>query len=237
MMAECCLVAVQKTKITRKLLKLAPEMSRTGMSVSFLKGLKNRLVSPKANISLKLNKSGYATGEDMEGVLAVSSSEDFQAAEIRCEIQCVEEARRTKRVYDENLRMNVDRQVTETATLFAAKPNVSGGMAINNGYSGIFPFKVNIPAGGRPTFRGVDNRVTWTIKGVIAVKDRPDVVSSVSEIQVAQPTVVQAAPTVQAAPVVKEVIREIVMIPCRYCGGLMPQTETTCPKCGAKRTA
>jgi hypothetical protein len=205
--------------------------------MSFLKGLKNRLTSPKASISLKLNKSGYALGEDIEGTLTVSSSEDFQTTEIRCEIQCSEEAKRMKRIYDERLRAHVDRQVTETATLFAAKPNVSGAIAINNGYSGTFPFKVNLPAGGRPTYRSVDNRVTWNIKGVVAVKDRPDITSPTSEIQVVQPTVIQAAPTVQAAPVVKEIIREIVMIPCKYCGGLMPQTDTTCPKCGAKRTA
>jgi len=35
----------------------------------------------------------------------------------------------------------------------------------------------------------------------------------------------------------KEVIREIVMIPCRYCGTLFAQTATFCPHCGARRTA
>lgn len=33
----------------------------------------------------------------------------------------------------------------------------------------------------------------------------------------------------------KELIKEIVMIPCSYCGGLMPQTVTFCPNCGARR--
>jgi len=36
--------------------------------------------------------------------------------------------------------------------------------------------------------------------------------------------------------VVREVIREVVMIPCKYCGTLFPQTGTFCPHCGAKRT-
>lgn len=36
----------------------------------------------------------------------------------------------------------------------------------------------------------------------------------------------------------KEVVREIVvMVPCRYCDSLFPQTVTTCPNCGAKRKA
>jgi len=36
--------------------------------------------------------------------------------------------------------------------------------------------------------------------------------------------------------VVKEVRQEVVMIPCRYCNGLMPDTSLFCPNCGAKRT-
>jgi hypothetical protein len=31
------------------------------------------------------------------------------------------------------------------------------------------------------------------------------------------------------------IIKEVVIIPCTYCGGLMPQTSTFCPHCGAKR--
>ena len=38
--------------------------------------------------------------------------------------------------------------------------------------------------------------------------------------------------------VTKEAItHEVVMIPCQYCGGLMPQTATFCPNCGAQRKA
>lgn len=33
----------------------------------------------------------------------------------------------------------------------------------------------------------------------------------------------------------KEVIKEVVMITCSYCGGLMPQTSVFCPNCGAGR--
>jgi len=30
--------------------------------------------------------------------------------------------------------------------------------------------------------------------------------------------------------------KEVVMIPCKYCGALMDDTATVCPNCGAKRT-
>ncbi len=37
--------------------------------------------------------------------------------------------------------------------------------------------------------------------------------------------------------VIREIIKEVVMIPCQYCRSLMPQTSTFCPNCGAKRKA
>lgn len=44
-----------------------------------------------------------------------------------------------------------------------------------------------------------------------------------------------AGPVQQPTTIIKEreVIREVVMVPCKYCGGLMPQASTFCPKCGA----
>jgi hypothetical protein len=36
--------------------------------------------------------------------------------------------------------------------------------------------------------------------------------------------------------VVKEIRKEVVMMPCRHCGGLMPDTSVFCPNCGAKRS-
>ena len=33
----------------------------------------------------------------------------------------------------------------------------------------------------------------------------------------------------------KEIIKEIVMIPCQYCGSLIPQTSLSCSNCGAGR--
>lgn len=40
---------------------------------------------------------------------------------------------------------------------------------------------------------------------------------------------------VQSPVLQKEVHKEIVMIPCKYCGSMMPQTSAFCPNCGARR--
>ncbi len=197
--------------------------------MSFFKKFKDRLTSPSARALLQLSKSSHAVGENAEGTLTVTSDEDFDAVEIRCEIQCVEEAKKVKYVHDPAVNRNVPKEVQESATLYSARPTVSGPLHIGRGSSQTFPCTINIPAGGRPTFKSLDSKIIWSIKGVIAIEGRPDVTSPVVEMQITQPS---------AAPVIKEkeVIREVVMIPCKYCGSLMPQTDTVCPNCGAKRT-
>lgn len=31
--------------------------------------------------------------------------------------------------------------------------------------------------------------------------------------------------------------KEVLMVPCQYCGGMMPQSSTFCPNCKAQRTS
>jgi hypothetical protein len=198
--------------------------------MSFFKRFKDRLTSPNARISLQFNKNSFALGENAEGTITVTSDEEFDAKEIRCEIQCIEEARKIKPVYDATAKREVLREARESTALYSAKPAASGPLHITKGFSQTFPITINIPAGGRPTFKSIDSSVAWPVKAVIAVEDRPDVTSQTAEIQVTQPS---------AAQVIKEreVIHEVVMIPCKYCGALMPQTDIACPHCGAKRSA
>jgi hypothetical protein len=35
----------------------------------------------------------------------------------------------------------------------------------------------------------------------------------------------------------KTIVKEVVMIPCKYCGTLIPQTVSFCSNCGARRQA
>jgi sporulation-control protein spo0M len=197
--------------------------------MSFFKRIKDKLTPPEANVSLRFNKTSFVAGENVEGVLTVNSGDEFDAMEVRCEIQCVEEAKKIRHVYEERLHHEVDREFWDSATLFSLKPSLSGPMHLSNGFTKDFPFSVNIPVSGPATCKSLDRKVTWSLKGVIAIDGRPDVTSRTMEIQVAPPS---AAPVIRE----KEIIREVVMVPCKYCSGLMPQTETSCPHCGAKRT-
>jgi hypothetical protein len=195
----------------------------------FFKKFTSKFTAPKANVQLKLSQYSVALGENLEGTLTVSSMEDFEAIEVRCEISCVEQARVIRQEYDAQLRRTLPREVQESSVLFAAKPVLSGPTHLANGETRDFPLSVNVPAGGRATVQGMDRSVSWSIKGVVAVDGRPDVVSKIEALQVVQPS---------AQPVIKEkeIVRQVVMIPCKYCGALMDQLVTVCPNCGAKRT-
>ena len=201
------------------------------VTMGLLRKFTNHLTSPEANVQLMLQNYSITLGDNLQGALNVNSREDFDSTEIRCEISCVEQAKVIKEVYDPSLRRTIPQVVDETVVIYSAKPALSGTSHFVNGENRNIPLSINIPAGAKPTYVGLDHRVTWTIKGVIAVDGRPDKTTHTFEIQVVAPTV-----QMQAAPVQREVIRTVVMIPCKYCQGLMDQTLTVCPNCGAKRT-
>ncbi len=197
--------------------------------MGFLKKFTNKLTAPDASVQLRFTNYSVALGDNLQGTFNIASKEDFESTEIRCEIACVEQARVIREVYDPTLKRSIPRVVEESVVIYSAKPALSGPSHFTNGEIRAVPMNINIPAGARPTYVGVDQRVTWTIKGVLAVDGRPDRTTETSEIQM-------LAPTVQAATVQREVVRTVVMIPCKYCQGLMDQTVTVCPNCGAKRT-
>jgi sporulation-control protein spo0M len=197
--------------------------------MSFFKKMKDRFTKPNATISLQLSKSSFALGENVEGTVTVASSEEFDAKEIRCEFECIETKKTISMQYDAAIKRTIPKEVQESATLWSARPQLTAPIHLTPGFTQNYPTNINIPAGGRPTYHSVDQNVAWSLKGVIAIEGRPDVTSTTVEIQVSPPS---ASPVIRE----KEIVREVVMIPCKYCGTLMVQTETVCPNCGAKRT-
>jgi len=199
--------------------------------IGFFRRLKERVTKPKATVALSLSKSAFGLGEDLNGTLVVTSAEEFDATELRAEFRCVEKKKKGKYEWNEQTKRNEWKEYWETATLHSADVKVSGEFHLTLGYRREFPFSTNIPAGGRESYKSVDASVTWSIKGVLAIKERPDITSETVEVQVIKPP---AAPTMVKE---KEVVREVVMIPCAYCGTLIPQISIFCPNCGARRKA
>lgn len=187
-------------------------------------GFFKRLRKPKASTTLSIPKSNIGLGEVLKGAITVSCQDEFDATEVRAELRCVEKRRRERWVYDEQRKRKVRRVYWDVATLHSANPKASGAMHMLPGFKKTFPIKVDIPAGGRESFDGLDANVSWFVKGVVAIKGRPDVTSEAIELSVVR---------LAGAAVIKE--KEVSMIPCEYCGTLTPETESSCPNCGAPR--
>jgi hypothetical protein len=177
---------------------------------------------PKTQITFKIPKRTLALGATVEGTITVSAKEEFDATEIRAELRCIEKQRRERWVYNERLRRNIRHEYWETATLHAEDLKASGSIHIVPGFKKTFPLKINIPAGGRETTDGMDANISWFIKAVVGVDDRPDATGDTIELQVVR------APALPA----KE---EVEMVPCEYCKSLMPANLSSCPVCGAPR--
>jgi hypothetical protein len=177
---------------------------------------------PKTEITLELAKRTIALGTSTNGSIIISSKEEFDATEVRAELRCIEKVRRERWVYNERLRRNIRHTYWDAATLLSDDLVVSGPIHIVPGFKKTFQIEVNIPASGRETLDGVDANLSWFIKGVVGVDDRPDATSDTIELQV-----------IRAASLPSK--EEVKMVPCEYCKALMPSTSSSCPICGAPR--
>jgi hypothetical protein len=187
-------------------------------------GFFKRFKKPKTAITFEIPTTTVALGSSIDGTISISSKEEFDATEIRAELRCIEKRRREQWVYNQRLRRNVRHVYWDTETLLSEDLKASGSMHIVPGLKKTFPITVNIPASGRETLDGIDGNVSWYIKAVVGVDDRPDPTGDTIELQITRAT----------ATVIKE---EVKMVPCEYCKALMPQSSSSCPICGAPRTS
>ena len=104
--------------------------------MGFFQKLKERFTKPKASVSLTIPKSTFGLGENLKGVIVVSSREEFDATEVRAELRCVEKVRKEKieKKYVVNPRTHHKEWVEETreywdiATLHSEDPRASGAL-------------------------------------------------------------------------------------------------------------
>jgi hypothetical protein len=198
--------------------------------------------SPKAKLSIGVKKNELYLGDELSGSLNISSQEELDVDGIYVSLRCIETVKKvrryqkTKRYYDQ-VNESWERKVVwdeeeydDSKTLFSADSKIMTMVHLTTGYHADWPFVFKLPIVGRETYHSVDQNLSWSVTAFLKAKNRRILYAQGGgEITVAKPTV--------SATTTKEVVREIVLIPCAYCGGLMPQTSIFCPNCGAKRKA
>lgn len=191
-----------------------------------------RFTKPRTNVSLNVPKSSFALGEDVKGTITVESNEEINVKQIRLKLWCRESKKKTRTERDEEGR-ETQSAYWDSAILFSHSPKVSGSFTLASGSKNDYPFCVNIPASGRESYYSIDAYVKWYLEAVVDVERRRSPSSGVYEVQIIKPSAMPTMPTILKE---KEIItREVVMIQCAYCKGLMPQTSVFCPNCGARR--
>ena len=207
----------------------------------FALGFFKRFTKPKAQLSLALHKNQLYFGEEVKGDVTLKAEEDFELERIRVILLCEESVKKV-RLAEKTIRVRKDaydfepkkktvmeeEEFIDYAPLYSDRVQVCSSMSVKSGFNKEFPLVFKLPLTGRETYHSVDNNIEWSVGASMKIKGRKDIqAKGGGEIIVAKPSV--------TTPSTKEVVREVVLISCNYCRGLMPQTATFCPNCGARR--
>lgn len=186
-------------------------------------GFFDRLNPINAKVSVQFDKSAFAEGEQVTGNVFLDSDETVHADEIRLEVRVTETYQAP--AWRSTGGRTYQTMETHVNNLHSENVRVSGPFDVTKGMKESFPFSFNIPP-VRPTMpNGIIER---RVKGVVAVKGRPDKAQE-AQVNVAFTPYGQAAP-----PSGQVVVKEVVKVPCKYCGALIPVESQRCSNCGAK---
>jgi hypothetical protein len=206
--------------------------------VGFFKKFKH----PKATLTLGVDKNQLYFGDQIKGIATLKCDEELEIEHINASLSCVESIKKTRR-YQETIRVGTNQRTLEPinktvwreeeyydrANLYSDHVQLCGLLPTIIGLSTDFSLTFKMPLSGRETYHSVESNVRWSVSAFAKVKGRMNIPSKGGgEILVSKPII---APPIT----IKEVVKEVVLIPCSYCSGLMPQTSIFCPNCGARR--
>lgn len=163
---------------------------------------------------LEIGNKELFLGDEIKGTFRVISQSKFLIEDMWVNLRCEEKEGRKK------------------ATLYEDNARICMGVKVPAGFDKTFLFSVKLPFIGRETVQSIHHRVDWVLDGLINVKGVYDTITAEGS-----GSILVAKPKEPNKETVKEIVREVVLIPCSYCGGLMPQASVFCPNCGARRKA
>lgn len=181
------------------------------MSISKREGFRFYTYDFSEGFKFTINKIDLCLGEEVQGSVRIISESEIDIEKVWINLRCEE------------------RLEKDWAILYNNDVMIIDAIRVTAGFDQEYPFSIKLPSVGRETYHSIHQDVQWMVDAYMKVKGIKQTVRSDSgrEIYIKKPS----AHTIQ----VKEIVREVVLIPCSYCGGLMPQTSIFCPNCGARR--
>lgn len=119
----------------------------------------------------------------------MTSSDEFEASELRIELEDIET---TKAIYYEKVKVGdkeerVERTAEQTTTLFSGKFPILGSLNVIQGFREEYAFRIPISANSSITYYGRNASNKWTLKAVLGIRNRPDIVSHPIEVHIVPP--------------------------------------------------
>ncbi len=184
--------------------------------------------APKARVELYADKHQCLLGEKVTGKIKIVSDEEFVVNQVTVRLSCNESIKKT-RMWSSQYGTQQN-EYWDKAQVYSGSCKIFGPSTIPQGFQGSYNYAIDVSFAARETLYSIDHNVKWLLVALIESNGRPNIQTQEYEVQVARPQTNLNSPTIM-----KEVTREVVLIPCSYCGGLMPQTSVFCPNCGARR--
>ena len=155
--------------------------------MGFFKKITGALHAPEANISVNIGQMAFMLGQEIIGSIQVAASEEFDATELRVELEDYEQSKAYYRVPRPN-QPDITGTAEEGNKLYTGKVTVSGPLHLTKRFTGEYNFRIPVPVNASTTYSGRNASNRWSIKGVIGVSGRPDVNSHEIEVMIV-PTV------------------------------------------------
>jgi Zn finger protein HypA/HybF involved in hydrogenase expression len=167
----------------------------------------------KDAFQLEVDETQLFLGDELRGKVRIASKENFEVEKVTVNLRCEE------------------RKAKASATLYECELELSDGFEVKSGKAKELPFTIRLPITERETFHSIDQSIEWLVDAFIKIDGvrKPIVADGGGFLLVGK----RREPINEIAT--KEIVREVVLIPCAYCSGLMPQTSVFCPNCGARR--
>lgn len=225
--------------------------------MSFLHKFAQKFTTPKVRLIVTLTRRDpkasaleVAPGEEVQGEVCFIPKEDFELKTLSIKLSCVESVKKIRTEYDEETKEREEVEYWDEDELYSDAISLCSSVHVypipdtsdpwKLSYEAAYalapfhyPFAFRIPAVARASYHSVDRTVVWKLMPRMTFIGRQD-----KTIDKALAFFVTEARAPSPSAKEKEtIIKEIVLIPCKYCGGLMPQTSIFCPNCGARRTA
>src|SRR5208283_1638884 len=185
-------------------------------------------IPPKAKVELNSQETHYSLGDQVKGFVKITSDEEFEVSQAFIRLYCYESIKKSRTIGNQYGMQQTE--YWDSAVICDTSCKLFEHARMPQRFSGSYKYALAISPAAKETLYSIDHYVKWLLYAILVANGRPNISTANYEIQVAKMQINQSSPTIM-----KEVTREVVLIPCAYCSGLMPQTSIFCPNCGARR--